>query len=149
MKAINLQPGGRGVVARILALAVAALLALATLGCTSLDDAVKARDEGTTRLYSVTEDQAWQITSTIFRRYRTDEYEDHRNEGYLLATTSRWWLTQGTHLAAWVEPADHGQVHVTIVARRRVPTNPTTTLTESEFHELFADAARRVAEDDR
>ena len=147
--AIDLQPGGRGVVARILALAVAVLLAVATAGCTSLADVVKARDEGTTRLYSVTEDQAWQITSAIFHRYRLDAYEDHRNQGYLVATTSMRLLTQGAHLAAWVEPAGHGQVHVTIVARRRVPTNATTALTESEFHRLFADAARLVAEHDR
>ena len=52
-------------------------------GCATMSDVVqsKERGRGTSKVYPVNADQAWEIAKTVFRWERTDAVEEHRSEG--------------------------------------------------------------------
>jgi len=113
-------------------------------GCQTLGDVVKAKGEGTSKVYHITADQAWTIAMTVFRWEGTDAIEEHRAEGYMLTSTSPGIGTYGTVMGAWIDPITESQTQVTVVTKRRVVTNIITSLTEGMFHRRFAQAVEIV-----
>ena len=127
---------------RLFLIAVLALGALAS-GCATLNDVVQAKQsgrEGTTRDYAVSPDQAWEISKTVFRWEGADAIEEHREQGYMLTSSGLNFVSYGTVMGAWVEPASPSLTRVTVVTKRRVQTGLFTTLTETTFHKRFAQA---------
>jgi len=113
-------------------------------GCATTADVLKAKDEGTSKVYPVNADQAWKITRTVFRWEGADAIEEHRDEGYMLTSSGMNLVSAGAVMGAWVEPVDQNNTKVTVVTKRRLATNIATTLTETTFHKRFAQAVAIV-----
>jgi hypothetical protein len=127
--------------------ALLVMLCLASLtGCQSMRHVMQEKDTGggTTRVYPVSVDQAWELSKTVFRWSGTDAIEEHRNQGYMLTSSGMNLVTAGAVMGAWMEPAGRGQTKVTVVTKRRIATNLATTLTEGTFHRHFAQAVEIV-----
>lgn len=122
------------------------LLGLVVLGygCQTLNDVVRAKDEGTTKVYPVTADQAWKIAMVVFRWEGSDAIEEHREEGYMLTSSGLNLMTAGTVMGAWIESISEEKTQVTVVTKRRIVTNLVTTLTETTFHRRFAEAMKII-----
>ena len=58
-----------------------AVLAWMTGCVASMNDVIRAKDDGTAKVYPVTCDQAWEICKTVFRWEGTDAIEEHKAEG--------------------------------------------------------------------
>ncbi len=109
-------------------------------GCATMGDVANSKDSGTSEIYPVTADQAWDISKTVFRWEGADAIEEHRNEGYMLTSSGMNMVSYGAVMGAWVDPVDNANTKVTVVTKRRLSTNLATTLTESTFHKRFAQA---------
>jgi len=114
--------------------------------CASMKDVIKAKErgEGTAAIYNVTEDQAWEISMTVFRWEGSDAIEQHRSQNYMLTSSGMNMVSYGSVMGAWVEPVDANNTKVTVVTKRRVATNLATTLTEATFHKRFVQAVEII-----
>ncbi len=115
-------------------------------GCATLDDVIKAKKSGMTRVYDVSFNQAWKIAKRVFRWEGSDSIEEHKKEGYMLTSSGVNLITYGTVMGAWVEPIGDNKTKVTVVTKRRIATNLATTLTETTFHKKFALAVKIIKE---
>ncbi len=122
---------------------VGVLLLVFSAGCVTITDVVREKDEGTSRVYAVTADQAWEIAKAVFRWEGATNLSEHRAERYMLASDTNDPRT-GTVMAAWVEPDPDGRMRVTVVTRNRMLLNPAKLLTEEDFHQRFAQAVQMV-----
>lgn len=123
------------------------LMAVLLGGCATLSDVQRAKEEGsegTTKTYPVTVDQAWEICKVVFHWEGSDAIEEHRDQGYMLTSSSQNLWSLGTVMGAWVKPIDANNTEVTVVTKRKLATNVFTTLTEGTFHKRFAQAVRIV-----
>ncbi len=117
------------------------LFLLALLGgCATMGDVVKAKDEGTSKVYPVNSEQAWVIAKVVFRWEGADAIEEHKDEGYMLTSSGMNLVSMGAVMGAWIDPIDRENTKVTVVTKRRIATNLATTLTETTFHQRFAQA---------
>ena len=111
-------------------------------GCSSINDVIKAKQdgsEGTSKEYPVTQDQAWSIAKTVLRWEGSDAIEEHRDQGYMVTSTGMSIGTAGTVMGVWVEKgAQASDIKVTVVTKRRIKLDLITSLTESTFHKRFA-----------
>jgi hypothetical protein len=108
------------------------------------------RGEGTTRTYAVAVDRAWDITRSILVwEGGAEQIDDRRRDGYVLASSGIEAFSWGAYMGVWITPIDSSRVRVTVVTKRKVSTNIATTLTESTFHERFAEAAARAPSSER
>ncbi len=113
-------------------------------GCATMGDVMRSKDEGTARTYPVTADQAWEIAKIVFRWEGADAIEEHKSEGYMLTSSGMNLVSTGAVMGAWIEPVDKNNTKVTVVTKRRIATNIATTLTETTFHNRFAQAVEIV-----
>jgi hypothetical protein len=116
-------------------------------GCSTMDDVVRVKEagkEGTTKIYPVTVDQAWEISKVVFRWEGSDAIEEHRSEGYMLTSSGMNLVSWGAVMGAWIEPVDKDNTKVTVVTKRRVTLNIATTLTEGTYQRRFAQAVEIV-----
>lgn len=113
-------------------------------GCATMGDVVRAKDEGTSKVYSVNADQAWEITKTVFRWEGSDAIEEHRSDGYMLTSSGMNMVSAGTVMGAWIEAVNKNKTNVTVVTKRRLAANIATTLTETTFHKRFAEAVEII-----
>jgi hypothetical protein len=113
-------------------------LPLVLSACSTMADVVGHKDEGTTRGYELSADQAWELAKIVFRTEGADAIEEHRNEGYMLTSSGSNFYSKGAVMGAWVEPDGENKINVTVLTKRRVKTNLFTTLTEGTFHRRFA-----------
>ena len=121
--------------------------ALLLSACATMNDVVRVKEagsEGTTRVYAVNADQAWEISKTVFRWEGSDAIEEHKDQGYMLTSSGPNLVSWGTVMGAWIEPVDKDNTKVTVVTKRRISTNIATTLTEGTFHKRFAQAVEIV-----
>ena len=102
------------------------------VGCAAMSDVVKSKQNGQINVYSINADQAWEIAKTVFRWAKADAVEEHRKESYLAASSG------ANVMVAWIEPMDKKIIRVTVASKRRLPINPFTDLTETDFHNYFA-----------
>jgi hypothetical protein len=125
---------------------VGALLFAAFTGCATRQSVVvaKGRGRGTQRNYPVTVDQAWMIAKAVLELEPTEKVEEHRPEGYMVTTDIVSSLTPGTYIGVFVEP-DGAEAKVTIVTRRRTPTQAYASLSEGSFHRKFAELVKLIA----
>jgi hypothetical protein len=95
---------------------------------------------GARRTYAVTPEQAWSIAQTVLRREGFYAIEEHRAEGYLLATSPVTFWSGGTLAGLWIAPVEADESAVTVVTRRR--RNPALVggLTEDDFHRRLKEA---------
>jgi hypothetical protein len=115
-------------------------------GCATLSDVERSKLDGTgtVRDYAVTPDQAWEIARKVFRWEGADAIEEHKTEGYMLTSSSLNLLTAGTVMGAWIEPLGKEQTRVTVITKRRIAIDTFTQLTETTFHNRFAQGVELV-----
>lgn len=116
-------------------------------GCATMNDVVRVKEdgsEGTTMVYPVTADQAWEISKTVFRWEGSDAIEEHKDHGYMLTSSGINLVSWGTVMGAWIDPVDKYNTKVTVVTKRRVTMNIATTLTEGTYHKRFAQGVEIV-----
>ena len=116
-------------------------------GCATTNDIVRVKEsgsEGTSKVYSVSVDQAWEIAKTVFRWEGVDAIEEHKAEGYMLTSSGPNLISWGAVMGAWIERVDDSDTKVTVVTKRRLSTNVATTLMESTFHKRLEQALAMV-----
>jgi hypothetical protein len=118
-------------------------------GCATMSDVMRSKDDGMAKVYPVNTDQAWEIARTVFRWEGADAIEEHKSEGYMLTSTGMNWVSYGAVMGAWLDPVDKDNTRVTVVTKRRIATNLATTLTETTFHDRFAQAVEIVRKGNR
>ena len=81
-----------------------------------MSDVAKAKEEGkgTSQIYPVSADQAWEIAMTVFRWEGADAIEQHRSDGYMLTSSGMNLVSSGTVMGAWIEPVDRKSTKVRI-----------------------------------
>ena len=129
---------------KIAAVVVILVATILFAGCASMSDVVKAKDEGTAKVYPVNGDQAWEIAKNVFRWEGSDAIEEHRAQNYMLTSSGMNLVSMGTVMGAWIEPVDQNNTRVIVVTKRKIATNIATTLTEDTFHKRFAQAVEIV-----
>ncbi len=120
------------------------LIGICLTGCASTRDVVrsKERGKGTSKIYSVSTEQAWEIAKTVFRWEEAEDVEEHRAEGYMLASSGDSPTSWGTVMGVWIEPVQKDKTKVTVVIKRKNPAEILPPLTEAIFHDDFETAAR-------
>lgn len=113
-------------------------------GCSTLADVVGKKEDGTSQVYSVNADQAWEIAKVVFRTEGTDAIEEHRAEGYMLTSSGMNMVSWGAVMGAWIDPVGKDETMVTVLTKRRITVNIATTLMESTFHQRFAQGVQIV-----
>jgi hypothetical protein len=108
------------------------------VGCMTMSDVIKSKQNGMINVYSINADQAWEVAKTVFHWANADAVEEHRKENYLAASSG------GNVMVAWIEPLDKKIIRVTVASMRRFPANPFTDLTERDFHNYFAQAVEMM-----
>lgn len=102
------------------------------VGCMTMSDVIKSKQNGMINVYSINADQAWEVARIVFRWGGADAVEEHRKENYLAASSG------GNVMVAWIEPMDKKIIRVTVLSKRRFPANPFSDLSEKDFHNYFA-----------
>jgi hypothetical protein len=123
------------------------LIGICLTGCATTRGVVqsKERGKGTSKVYPVNTDEAWEIVKTVFRWEETEDVEDHRAEGYMLARSGDSLTSWGTVMGVWIEPVRKDKTKVTVVVKRKNPGEILPPLTEASFHDDFEMAARMRA----
>ena len=102
-------------------------------GCTTtFSNLVRSKEEGkgTSRVYRVNVDRAWEIAEKILQWEGTGEIKENRSEGDMVTQSG------STLMGVWIEPIDKVQTKVTIITKSTART--IIGLSETEFHEHFA-----------
>jgi len=119
------------------------LVVLFAVGCAARVAEVmrtEAAGGGTRDTYAVTPEQAWSIAQTVLLREGFDVIEEHRAEGYLLATSPVTFWTGGTLAGVWIAPVGADESAVTVVTRRRQNPALTVWLTDDDLQRRLKDA---------
>jgi hypothetical protein len=117
------------------------------IGCaTTMGDLVRYKElgEGTSRVYPVNVNQAWEITKKVLDWEGIGAFEDHRAEGYVLIRSGATWFYKRTLIGIWVEPLDNAQSKVTVITKLKRSLDTIGGLTEKDFHENFALFAKGI-----
>src|SRR5215831_3811527 len=80
--------------------------------CSTMADVVGHENEGTTRGYELSADQAWELAKIVFRTEGADAIEEHRDEGYMLTSSGSNFYSKGTVMGAWIEPNGDNRTNV-------------------------------------
>jgi len=120
------------------------LIGICLTGCATVGDVVRSRErgEGTSKVYPVNADPAWDIAKTVFRWERTETVEEHRSEGYMLTNSEESLISWGALIGVWIEPVNHDSTRVTFVVKRKSPTELFIPVTEAMLHDDFEVAGR-------
>jgi hypothetical protein len=113
---------------------------LCIIGCATMDDVLNSKEEGTVKVYPVGTDKAWELAVKALRWEGAETIEEHRADGYMLTTIGANFVSMGSVVGVWVEPARKAKSKVTAVTKRKMRTNVATGLTETTFHERFQQA---------
>ena len=82
---------------------------LVATGCATLADVVGKKEEGTSQVYPVNADQAWEIAKVVFRTEGTDALEEHHAEGYMLTSSGMNLVSWGAVMGAWIDKVADNQ----------------------------------------
>jgi hypothetical protein len=122
------------------------LLVIALQGCAPMDAVVHSKDKGTSIVYPVTRDQAWDIAKAVFRWEGAEAIEEHRNKDYILASRGRHAFHDDAVVCAWVDPVDSEDTMITVATKRNRPLDVATHFTTTTFLWRFAQAVDIIKE---
>jgi hypothetical protein len=119
-------------------------LALAAIGCAgNRQDVLDAHDahEGEVRVFNVGIDQAWEAARAALHWNHAETIEEHRAEGYMLATAGVSGWSWGAAMGVWLESANAEGTQVRAIVSRRLATN----ITAQSEDMLLDDIGKAVA----
>ncbi len=138
-----------GLMGRHLIMALSVIFLMS--GCASMQEltteVMKARSTGTagvTKVYPITEEQAWDVARAVFRWEKTDEVEENRKEHYMITSTGMKMVAFGSVMGVWIEPVDSKHTKLTVISMRRVASDTFTRLTVSRFYERFDEGLKII-----
>jgi hypothetical protein len=111
-----------------IALGLVSCLALAACGCAGeREDVLSAHDadEGEVRVFAASMEEAWEAARAALRWNHAREIEEHRAQGYMLATAGISAWSWGASMGVWLEPANAKGTQVRAIVSRRLATNVT------------------------
>jgi len=114
-------------------------------GCANtLGDLVRSKQEGkgTSKIYKVNVDQAWEIAKRILEWEGTGDIKENRSEGYMVIRSGSTLFYKITMIGVWIEPIDKVQSKVTVIAKSKTSVDTMLGLSEADFHQSFALFAR-------
>lgn len=114
------------------------LVAVAGMGCRSMESVTHAKNEGISMVYPVSRDRAWEVAKRVLIQEGCGGIDERKEEGAMFTSTGMTALTYGTYIGVWVEPIDRESSKVTVCTKRKVAANIATGLTETTFHNRFA-----------
>lgn len=119
------------------------LILVCATGCATTSDVVraKAHGKGTSRVYPLNVETAWEIARAVFR-FEVPDIEEHRSERYMVARIGESPVSSGAVMGVWIEPVDNDNTRVTVVIKRRDPAELLVSVTETDFHDNFVLAWR-------
>ncbi len=118
-----------------------ALSFLILTGCANtLSELVKSKEEGkgTSRVYKVNVDRAWEIAKTVLKWEGMDDISENRSEGYMVIKSGETLFYKVNLMGVWIEPIDKVQSKVTVVTKSKTSVDTFLGLSETGFHEHFA-----------
>jgi hypothetical protein len=118
-----------------------ALSFLVLTGCANtFSDLVRFKEEGkgTSRVYKVNVDQAWEIAKRVLKWEGTDDIKENRSEGYMVINRGSTLFYKITLMGVWIEPIDKVQTKVTVITKSKTSVDTFLGLSETGFHEHFA-----------
>jgi hypothetical protein len=118
-----------------------ALSFLILTGCANtFSDLVRSKEEGkgTSRVYKVNVDQAWEIAKRVLKWEGMDDIKENRSEGYVVIKSGSTLFYKITLMGVWIEPVDKVQSKVTVITKSKTSVDTFLGLSETDFHELFA-----------
>jgi hypothetical protein len=124
-----------------LGVVLVALSFLILTGCANtFSDLVRSKGEGkgTSRVYNVNVDRAWEIARRIFKWEGIDDIRENRSEGYMVIKSGETWFYKVNVMGVWIEPIDKVQSKVTVIAKSETSVDTILGLSETDFHEMFA-----------
>jgi hypothetical protein len=118
----------------------ASLVLMLTLGaCATTNDFTRSRTEGTSRVYGVTEEQAWDIAKTVFRWEGADAIRESLKKDYMVASIGTGLFSYDAAMCAWIDPVAGGQTMVAVATKHKDLTRATN-FTEATFYWRFSQA---------
>jgi hypothetical protein len=118
-----------------------ALSFLILTGCANtFSDLVRSKEEGkgTSRVYKVNVDQAWEIAKRVSQWEGIGEIKESRSEGYMLIKSGADWFHKGTLIGVWIEPVDKDRSKVTVITKSKRSADTFLGISETDFHKSFA-----------
>ncbi len=113
-------------------------------------DVIYARqngDEGVTRVYHVTEEQAWEIAAAVLHWQHSNRIEDRHDLNCMLSSIGASTCACRLEVGVWIEPVDENDTSVTIITKgARSSTNIFTNIEtfqdtiKPDFHDRFQKA---------
>jgi hypothetical protein len=107
--------------------ALAALMWVAS-GCAGeRQDVLDAHDAraGLVRVFDVPADVAWAAARAAMRWNHADAIEEHRSQGYMLATAGAQGWSWGATMGVWLEGSGPGGTQVRAIVSRKLAANVT------------------------
>ena len=113
------------------------ILLVMLASCATMTDVLKDKDEGTSKIYEVDKETAWEIAITVLRWEGCETIEQHKTSNYMLTTVGANFVSDGTLVGVWVDPIGSDKSNITVVTKRKMQTNLATGLTETTFHSSY------------
>ena len=110
-------------------------------GCAnSFSELVRSKEEGkgTSKIYNVNVDQAWEIARKVLQWEGTGGIEEHRSEGYMVMRSGETLFYKVNLMGVWIEPVDKARSKVTVLTKSKTSVDTILGLSETGFHEHFA-----------
>ncbi len=110
-------------------------------GCANTwSDLARSKEEGkgTSRVYPVNVDQAWEIAKKVLQWEERGEIKENRVEGYMFIRSGETLFYKVKLLGVWIEPVDQGRSKVTVITKSKTSVDTILGLSETGFHEHFA-----------
>jgi len=122
----------------------AVVLGLLVAGCAGSQKDVKAAHdagEGSERVFDVTTDQAWAASRAALRWNDGQAIEEHKADGYMIATAPMRGFSNGASMGVWISPVGEQASRVRVIVSRSYALNWTG---QSESG-VLGDVAKAVA----
>jgi hypothetical protein len=104
-------------------------------GCTTLNDAKKARGEGVRKIYLVNSESAWDASVMTLMMLNLEITDHSKSEGYILARRGVSAFSYGEHVAVFLKPITSNDTEIEVVSKRAVKMNLSAPDWSESFHE--------------
>jgi hypothetical protein len=99
--------------------------------CASPLDAVLFKSQGTSKIFNITQEKAWDTTLLVLQSIEAQDIIIDKNQKYVAAAKSN------SRFAIWIEPSNNSKTIITVYAMRMLPTNIFLAFNEEDFFNKF------------
>jgi hypothetical protein len=122
------------------------LLLFSLQGCSTTGEVVRSKGTGTSIVYPVSRDQAWDIVKAVFRWEGAEDIEEHSAKNYIVASRGSRPFSENSVACAWVEPVDSEDTMITVVTKNKRSLESPTNFTQTAFLWRFGQAVEIMKE---